>query len=266
MRRLCFVIAMAVMAGTVHAGDSSRIGVKDISGVLKQAKEKAETLSLPENPQTDAAREAAERVVRQFRSPEYQARLQREQERLKQEVFKDYLAASGDKPDRKQDSGQPDGQLSATERVYLFFSSSVPMDTLHSYMDLIEKAHDPNVIMVMRGFVGGMKKAKPTLEYLTSLLKKDPDCDFGKKKCEAYRVNIQINPMLFRKYAVNRVPTVIYAFGLSPESGLGNDTATGRAYIIEGDAGLDYLLERINREAKRKSLDSLVRVMRSGNH
>jgi hypothetical protein len=34
------------------------------------------------------------------------------------------------------------------------------------------------------------------------------------------------------------------------------------AYSIQGDAGLDYLLERINREAKSATLASLIKKMR----
>jgi predicted DsbA family dithiol-disulfide isomerase len=60
---------------------------------------------------------------------------------------------------------------------------------------------------------------------------------------------ISLQPALFSKYGINRVPAVVYENG--------KDT-----YSIQGDAGLDYLLERINREAKSTALAGLIKKMR----
>ena len=36
----------------------------------------------------------------------------------------------------------------------------------------------------------------------------------------------------------------------------------GNSFLIQGDAGLDYLLEKINREAKSKGLAGLIKKIR----
>ena len=194
--------------------------------------------------------------MRRFRSPEYQADLRREQERLRQEVFAPVTPLEEEKQTSHEERNGHGSTILPSERVYLFFSSSVPLETLREYLAVIEKARDPNIVMVMRGFVGGMKTVRPTLEYLARLLAKDSGCAPMNARCEAYRVNIEINPLLFRRYGIERVPAVVYATGLSGEGEAAN------AYIIEGDSALDWLLERIDREARSRSLERLVKAMR----
>jgi len=64
-------------------------------------------------------------------------------------------------------------------------------------------------------------------------------------------VSIKLKPSLLAQYCITRVPAVVYA----------SDKDT---FIITGDTGLDYLLERINREVKTAILEGLIRSMRGG--
>ena len=126
---------------------------------------------------------------------------------------------------------------------------------------MIDRAGDPNVVMVLRGFVGGMKRIKPTMEFIGNVLKKDPACDVTAEKCDGYNVSIQVDPLLFRRFRVEQVPTVVYVLGqpVDGESPEGQDFR--QDFTISGDAGLDWLLEKINREAKSVTLAGLIGSM-----
>jgi hypothetical protein len=104
----------------------------------------------------------------------------------------------------------------------------------------------------MRGFVKGIEKRKSNAKYLSQILKKDLTCLDEKnprKICQRIQISIRVNPPLFTRYGISKVPAVVYANGQD-------------AFIIHGDASLDYLLERINLTAKSKSLESLITKIR----
>lgn len=128
--------------------------------------------------------------------------------------------------------------------------------------------------MVMRGFIGeGLKKMKPTLNYIRELRQKDPNCNPIKAECDLYSINIIIDPLLFQRYHVEAVPMVVFASGVISKNGdTGKNESEGNpekadvggSFEISGDAPLDYMLERINAEAKRPTLEGTIAKMRSG--
>ena len=56
------------------------------------------------------------------------------------------------------------------ERIYIFMSSSVPLVTWNNYAKDIDKVRDPNIIMVMRGCIGGCKYIRPTLKFIQNII------------------------------------------------------------------------------------------------
>ena len=120
---------------------------------------------------------------------------------------------------------------------------------MQAYIATIANAGAANVILVMRGWVGGMADTKADVTYFSRILQKDPACQGSSKPCEHYQVQINLLPSLFTKYAITRVPAVVYE-------------NTDTTYLIQGDTGLDYLLERINREAKSAAITSLIKKIR----
>ena len=157
--------------------------------------------------------------------------------------------------------------LKEDERIYIFVSSSVPKDTLRNYARDIDRLGQPRMSIVMRGFVSGMTKVRPTLEFLRRVLFKDENCDSD--KCEAYHAPVLIDPLLFRRYGIEAVPAIVYAKGVrimdsTVSEGLGEGAETGDYYILYGDAALEGALELINSEARSRSLDCLVWKIRRG--
>jgi type-F conjugative transfer system pilin assembly protein TrbC len=171
---------------------------------------------------------------------------------LEKEVFAGHIEPWKSKRNNDKQRKEQTGILSGTEKIYLFFSSSVPDETMKAYIAAIAGTGDPNLALVMRGWPGGRDGASTRADtnYFSTLLQKEPACARTPTPCEHYQLEISLQPELFAKYAITQVPAVVYV----------NDKV---AYHIQGDAGLDYLLERINREAKSDTLNDLIQRIRS---
>jgi len=252
-----FSFSLAAGLALADGGTAMPLKTKDISGVFKEAQEKAKEMRLPDDGQADdcGCREAAGKVMEKFEAPEHQAMLQEERQRLREGIFKNILP---DPAGQAYPDSQPKSAAGGGQRLYLFVSSSMPMATLRSYAATISRAEASGITMVMRGFVGGMKKIRPTMEFIGAVLKKNPACDFTKEKCDSFQVNIQVDPELFQKLQIREVPALAYLPGNESE------TAQADAMIVYGDTGLDYLLEKINREAQNEGLQKLIASLRGG--
>ncbi|MGB3224814.1 MAG: TrbC family F-type conjugative pilus assembly protein [Desulforhopalus sp.] len=239
------VIVIVLLLGTVL----SQAQAENAPSIMVQARKDAEQMTLPVNKYTDAGLKAAQETSDHFHSSEFQEKIKCEEQRLERKVFSDYTAPWKKKQQTKEEQAKQDGSLTSTEKVYLFFSSSVPDETVQAYITTIVKAGDPNLIPVMRGWVKSMADTRADVAYFSRVLQKDLACRKSREPCQHYQVEINLQPSLFTKYGITRVPAVVYENGSD-------------AYLIQGDAGLDYLLERINREAKSTALASLIKKMR----
>lgn len=248
-----------------------KFNMTGISKRLDQANDASKKMDTPQNKLAAQGLTQAQAATDKFNSPEHQAKIAKEQERLSKEVFgnitKDYYPDSV----KKKSAKISEKRMAATERIYVFFSKSVPEQTLKNYITMIAKTSDPNIVMVLRGFVGGMKKVMPTANYIRGLLQKDPGCDLSNTKCDMYPVNVEIDPLLFQRYHVETVPMVVFASGVTAKTsekdkseGDPHKTGVTSSFEISGDAPLDYMLERINAEAKRPTLEGTIAKMRAG--
>lgn len=248
------VLVLCLSAGYSLAGEPDReLRMNDITGILHEAQEKAKRLLPPVNDHAGEGKTAADVLMEQFSSPAYQDVILEEKQRLQARVFKDILGES-----LLQSKNHPPAEAAlGTERIYLFVSSSIPLTTLRNYAVMIDRARTGKIIMVLRGFVGGMKKIRPTMEFIGEIVKKDPACDLDKTRCDSFQVNIQIDPELFQRFQIQEVPAVTYL----PE---GEDQDQAEPLVILGDAALDFMLERINREANSNGLKTIITALRSG--
>jgi conjugal transfer pilus assembly protein TrbC len=249
MKSFAIVLILALGKGLTPAvaEDAAFYELNDVSAIMEKAEEDAKTMNLPMNKYSEKGLKAAKQTTEIFYSPEFQEKVKCEQQRLEREVFANYIAPW--KKKKQQMEKVLKGSLSSAEKVYLLFSSSVPDATIQTYIATIVKAGDSNIVPVMRGWVSSMAGTQVNAEYFSRILKKDPTCRNTKEPCQHYQVGIKLKPTLFTKYGITRVPAVVYE----------NDKD---AYLIQGDAGLDYLLEKINREAKSSTLTSLIKKMR----
>jgi len=226
---------------------------KTVSAILEKAKEDGAEMTLPDNRHAEKGLRAAKKAAGTFYSPDFQERIQCEQTRLEEEVFSDYIAAWKKKEKSAGDQSRQTGGFADSEQVYLFFSSSMPDETVHAYLSAIADAGESKVIPVMRGFVGGMANIQASTEYFRRILKKDLSCQNEREPCQRYQLEIKLKSPLFAQYGITRVPSVVYE-------------SQGQGFLVQGDAGFDYLLELINREAKSSTLDNLINKIRNPRH
>ncbi len=241
-----FVILISLVIGA----DLTLSRAEDVASILDKAEKEAKKMTLPMNTFADQGLKAAKESTNLFHSSEFQERIKGEEQRLAKEIFPDYIGPWKKKIEHAAQQAQKSSVLAEAEKIYLFFSSSVPIETMQAYITDIVKANDPSLIPVLRGWVGGMSDTEADTHYFSQILQKDSTCSGTSEPCEFHQTTISLQPALFSKYGVTQVPAVVYVNKKS-------------SYRIEGDAALDYLLERINREAKSTTLDNLITVLRS---
>jgi len=134
------------------------------------------------------------------------------------------------------------------ERLYVFISSSIPNVTLSNYARFLEELFDERVFMVLRGCVGGCRLLKPTAEFVQSFLQYGVSAD---NRPLLRKVNVEIDPFLFKKYGITAVPAVVFCWDLEPDSstvseGLDENLKKNPHYIVAyGDASFVTVLEKM---------------------
>lgn len=98
--------------------------------------------------------------------------------------------------------------------------------------------------------MNGIKYIKPTINFVSDVLRRDPGCDMTKQKCDAYMADFQIDPLLFRRYKIAKVPVVVYttyvnATDVQMSDGLESNTDVSNYYVLYGDASFEYVLDTI---------------------
>jgi len=83
-------------------------------------------------------------------------------------------------------------------KYYIFISSSMPESVIKNYFEQLDG--DDRVVFVLRGFIGGIKYAMPTFDWIADML--------TKSEKERYKVNIDIDPELAQECNIERVPAV----------------------------------------------------------
>ncbi len=83
-------------------------------------------------------------------------------------------------------------------KQYLLVSSSVAMSTLQAYAQQMQNPDHKNTVMVLRGFVGGIQKIRPTLDFIRQV-----------RGNNTMDVQFEINPEMFEQYNITRVPVMI---------------------------------------------------------
>ena len=250
------------------------IAVPDMEEMQAQARKLSDSIKMPDLDKNAVAAAAGQKMGEFMHSDEYQTKVLAEADRIRNEVLGEPDLLKKFYPDGKDEHKERGGVLGTGERVYVFISSSMPVETLRNYVISIDKADDPNVIMVMRGMIGGISKIIPTMEFISKFLIKDAGClenskQGGSEICESYSADVIIDPMLFSRYDIFKVPAIVYATGVKPYDAEGSEGFEGNTQIgvnktVYGDASLDGVIEIIADKTKSKTLEALLKKMRAG--
>jgi len=176
-------------------------------------------------------------------------RFHKKVENMKEEISKEFSVYSGvsrfQKKVHQKGSVRKGGLLHEDERVYVFVSSSIPLDTVRTYVKDASRLKSENVIFVLRGGVKGLRFIRPTVEWIYSAVVRDPECLSSGERCRVYPVRFQIDPFLFRRFDIKEVPAVVYVRGVIPEVGYSEglpETKMGKAFVSYGDVSFFYHL------------------------
>ena len=204
---------------------------------------------------------AAKEAFDKYQSQEFQQNITSETQRIRQTLFGNFALQTN--PGESDENVCLD-QLAKDEKIYLFISASIPLNTLRTYVRDLDMLNDPNIVMVLRGFVNGMEKIRPTLEFIESLLVKDSSCRLSDgRQCDVYQANIQIDPLVFRKFNIQQVPTLAYTKKInSIDSQDAGSSDEPDAVVIYGDVSLDYALNQIYSETKNPQIKKAVQKIR----
>jgi conjugal transfer pilus assembly protein TrbC len=236
-----------------------------VNDAIDRAKQYQEKITLPEQTNREA-QSAAGKAFEEFQSQAFQEKIDAEKDRIENTLFRPFSS----QPPAAATDGKicPDG-WPATERLILFISSSMPLSVLRTYVKDIDALNDPNVVMVLKGFVGGMQTVRPTLDFLEQLMVRERDCRLSEgKPCDVYDANIQIDPLLFSRFGIQQVPAVAYVRNVKmidtrQSMALeGNLSQEIDAVVVYGDASLEYSLERIFDETKSPRIKKAVQTLR----
>jgi type-F conjugative transfer system pilin assembly protein TrbC len=257
-----FIVATVLVFASLCAF-AGELSTDEISAIQEKAKKDAAGMVLPPNDYETFGRQKAEEAYRIYQSEEFQRKIALERERIQKEVF----GREAYYKDSKK--GSVAGGLGANERIYVFVSSSIPKETLRRYTSAAGALGDRNVRFVMRGFIDGARYVKPTLTFVRDLLLEDPGCDPLKSKCRTYNTAVIIDPMLFERYHITKVPAFVYATvsGLKdPEKseGLESNINIRAFHTVYGDVSFEYALQAFEKETHSAGVSSLLAGLRKG--
>lgn len=216
--------------------------------------------------------EMAESLYSKYQDTAYQENIKKERNRVIKDVYEPMMEKAGIfATEAKVGGDDSESLLDPGERIYLFVSSSMPMLTLRNYAADIAHRAPEEVVMVMRGMVGGfaLSGLRDTQKFVQKVIQIDPGCDFSKKECDSLDIGIMIDPELFSRYDIDRVPTTVFATGVKVMKGNegrseGDVTGTtvGNYYKVSGDYSLAANLEIIQQEAKSEGLGRVISALR----
>ena len=251
-----------------------KVDTFDMDDILRfkaKAGQEEKALKVPTNIHREKAESLAKDADTYYKSGEFQAKLKAETARLRKRLGVEGYHTG---PEKKtpfysdyRDRSKP--SLAGDERIYIFISSSMPVHTVRNYTVSAGNLMDRNIVFVMRGFINGAKYIMPTMSYLAQVMKKHEACDLSTGKCRMLGVNVMVDPLLFAKYGIERVPSFVYARGVKVtdaemSEGLGGNASVSGYYKLSGDAGLDHVLERFHEETESASIRGLLSALGRG--
>lgn len=146
-------------------------------------------------------------------------------------------------------------KLAGDERIYILMSSSVPKGVWKTYAKAIENyGISDKAFLVLRGCIGGCTYIKPTLSFIQSII--------SPSEKEQIKAEVWIDPLVFRRFGIQRVPCFVYVKGDILENsqlsiGLPENLKTkGKEYISCGDWAFEYHMQ----EFCKKGVNSLCKI------
>lgn len=148
----------------------------------------------------------------------------------------------------------PDGDAAAGEsrvarkpvegRVVVALSSSMPEAMLASYMLQLDR--HPESLVILRGFVGGAQKVRPTGLLMEKIRRKRA----GDSRGDHYAVETVVDPMVFTQLGIDQVPAVAYFHGVQELSHCDEEDYS-KAVVVFGAVSVEAALREARKAGAR---------------
>lgn len=217
-----------------------------------ELKAKAHAIAKDQLTVSDELQRSLDAVIEHVESPQWRE--------TQNEWRRDVLRLTGTETEPAT-ADDPGALEQATEdRIIIFVSSSVPLQTLRNYAKDLQKV---NGLMVFRGMLGGMHSIAPTLNLIASILRVNPDC--RGRGCAMRKTAVVIDPILFRQHAISKVPAAVFVedMALQPYCERFEEVSVPQRpkHIVYGDVSVKGLAEELRRLSKTTRLDPLLRSL-----
>jgi len=246
---------MFLFAGVnTYAGDNATLRVSRIPQIQKQALKKYKHIKVQSN-YSKQMQSASKKVYQEFTNNKtmqgmietYEKNIyssRQFQSAFKKYVPYNYYAFFNSQVKRAKNLSPAVGN----DRLFICISQSMPMNEIRSYVRQVAYLGDKDIVFVLRGFIGGVKYIKPTIRFFYNATKKDPNCS-GLVNCKLYSVVFDVNPLVFRKYKIDRVPAFVFVpnYHRITHSNFNKDDG---AYVLYGDVSLKYAIELLYKNSK----------------
>ena len=158
--------------------------------------------------------------------------------------------------------------LEADERIFIIISSSMKDETIKNYFSDLQNVTS-DITYVLRGVVGNdISKFKPTQDFIVKSMSKSGKTTMSENESDEdfYNVSIEINPKITRRFKIEKVPAVLFIKNYNPavqdfQNFIGTPDENEKYYIAYGEVQVGYALQEINKKAKSKGLDRLIKGM-----
>ena len=158
--------------------------------------------------------------------------------------------------------------LEADERIFIIISSSMKDETIKNYFSDLQNVTS-DITYVLRGVVGNdISKFKPTQDFIVKSMSKSGKITMSENESDEdfYNVSIEINPKITRRFKIEKVPAVLFIKNYNPavqdfQNFIGTPDENEKYYIAYGEVQVGYALQEINKKAKSKGLDRLIKGM-----
>ena len=142
-------------------------------------------------------------------------------------------------------------------RLYIFISKSVPIDTIRRYvLDAYKIKKFTNVSILLSGGIDSNRSIKPTIQFVYDVSKKNKECKGV--RCPRYNIDVLIDPVIFNRYGINKVPAFVVAdlANIKSYCSEGSSEITVKEYaVVYGDGtitkALEYFSEHNNLYSKQ---------------
>ncbi|MEM4134379.1 MAG: TrbC family F-type conjugative pilus assembly protein [Candidatus Micrarchaeia archaeon] len=236
------------------------VKISDIIKVNEKAKEIEKEIkqSSLENKHTSSAEKWAESVYNYYQSEEFQKNYRKYKEQIENMLLQGQDFSSNDFVNPYKDMKSLKAiELNPDERIYILISSSMPENTIKNYIKQ-SLNFSSNVYFVLRGGIKGLSKVQPTVNWLYNMIKVNPLCE--KENCEVYPVRILIDPFIYRKFNIDKVPAVIYVRGL-PDISIVKESEGKLKHTFSaislGDISIEYHLKIMSEKTKDDRLNKI---------